>query len=76
MKRRGRRLTRGLSWFVAVGGVAAAMLLAFTAFAVQGKPGTFTAVRSAMDSAAAKPPPNPTTKKCKVRKNHVLEKER
>ena len=59
MKRRGRRLTRGVSWFVAVGGVAAALFLVFAGFAVQTKAGTFSNVRRAMDSAAALPPPPP-----------------
>jgi hypothetical protein len=59
MKRRGRRLTRGVSWFVAVGGVAVALLLVFAGFVLQAETATFTSLRQAMDSAAAKPPPPP-----------------
>ena len=59
MKRRGRRLTRGLSWVVAVGSVAAVALVVFAIFALQAEAGTFKNVKSAMDSAAAKPPPPP-----------------
>ena len=59
MKRRGRRLTRGLSWVVAVGSVGAVVLVVFAVFALQAGAGTFTDVQRAMDSAAAKPPPPP-----------------
>jgi len=59
MKRRGRRLTRGLSWVVAVGSVAAVALVVFAVFALQAEAGTFKDVKRAMDSAAAKPPPPP-----------------
>ena len=59
MKRRGRRLTRGLSWVVAVGSVAAVALVVFAVFALRAEAGTLTTVKRAMDSAAAKPPPPP-----------------
>jgi hypothetical protein len=59
MKRRGRRLTRGLSWVVAAGSVMAVALVVFAIFALQAEAGTFSGVRQAMDSAAAKPPPPP-----------------
>ena len=59
MKRKGRRLTRGLSWVVAVGSVAAVALVLFALFALQAEAGTFNGVKQAMDSAAAKPPPPP-----------------
>lgn len=59
MKRRGRRLTRGLSWVVAVGSVAAVALVVFAVFALQAEAGTFHDVKRAMDSASAKPPPPP-----------------
>ena len=57
MKQRGRRLTRGLSWVVAVGSVAVVALAVFAVFALQAEAGTFKDVRRAMDSAQAKPPP-------------------
>jgi len=59
MKRKGRRLTRGLSWVVAVGSVAVIALVVVAVFALQAEAGTFKGVKSAMDSAAAKPPPPP-----------------
>lgn len=59
MKRQGRRLTRGLSWVVAVGSVAAVAFVVFAVFALRAEAGTFKGVKQAMDSAAAKPPPPP-----------------
>ena len=59
MKRRGRRLTRGLSWVVAVGSVAVVVFAVFAVFALQAEAGTFRGVKQAMDSASTKPPPPP-----------------
>jgi hypothetical protein len=59
LKRRGRRLTRGLSWVIAVGSVIAVGLVVFAVVALQAEAGAFKDVQRAMDSASAKPPPPP-----------------
>jgi hypothetical protein len=58
-RRRGRPFTRGVSWLVGVGSVGAVLLIGAGVLATRLPPGTFSAVRRSMDSAAVAPPPPP-----------------
>ncbi|HUQ81163.1 MAG TPA: hypothetical protein VM076_08500 [Gemmatimonadaceae bacterium] len=58
-RRRGQPLTRGVSWLVAAGSVAVALLMVVAVVASQMPRGSFRNFSRALDSAQTAPPPTP-----------------